>query len=89
MVIGQDLLLEAVRDVSKAGNPAHAETVRVDLGKIADDGGYFDVRIVADDLKELESLGKLKRAPAFDWDEGGPTSDTRIPYVLPSERPGV
>ncbi len=78
MVIDEDLLLEAVRDVNEAGNPAHAETVRVDLGKLADDGGYFDVRVVAADLKELVSLGKLKRAPAFDWDDSGPTPETRI-----------
>jgi hypothetical protein len=36
-----------------------------ELGKIADDGGYFDVMDVAENLAELESLGKLKRAPTF------------------------
>ena len=39
---------------------------RVELGEIADDGRYFDVWVVGDDLAELESLGKLKLAPTFD-----------------------
>jgi hypothetical protein len=86
VVIDEDLLLEAVRDVTEAGRPAHAESVRGALGKLADDGGYFDVKVVAADLKELESLGKLKRARAFDWNDSGPTPETRIPYVLPSEQ---
>jgi len=87
VVIDEDLLLEAVRDVTEAGRPAHAETVRGALGTIADDGGYFDVKVVAADLlKELASLGKLKRARAFDWNDSGPTPETRIPYALPSEQ---
>ena len=40
---------------------------------------------VADDLAELESLGKLKRAPAIDWD-GSERPKTRIPYELPGEQ---
>src|SRR5215207_1813410 len=86
VVIDEALLLDAVRDVNEAGRPAHAESVRGALGKIAVDGGYFDVMAVAADLAELESLGKLKRAPAFDWDDSGPTPKTRIPYVLHSEQ---
>ncbi len=80
VVIDQDVLLKAVVRVDKAEKPAHAGNVRVELGEIADDGDYFDVRVVSDDLEELESLGKLKRAPAVDWDYSGPTPETRIPY---------
>jgi hypothetical protein len=54
--------------------------VRFELGDIADDGGYFDVMDVADDLAELESLGKLSRAPAVDWSGSEPPPITRIPY---------
>jgi hypothetical protein len=60
--------------------------VRKYLGQCADEGGYFDVGIVAADLEELEALGKLKRAPAFEWNDTGPTPKTRIRYVLPSEQ---
>jgi hypothetical protein len=86
MVIGQDLLLEAVRDVSEAGNPADAGNVRAELGDIADEGGYFDVWVVADDLAELESRGKLKLAPAFAWGGTESTPKVLIQYVLPSEQ---
>jgi hypothetical protein len=80
VVIDEDELLESVRAVYEAGKSAHAVNVRVELGDIADDGGYFDVMDVADDLAELQSLGKLSRAPAGDWDYGAPTPETRIAY---------
>jgi hypothetical protein len=41
---------------------------------------------VADDLAELESLGKLKRAPTFDWGGVESMPKTRIAYELPSEQ---
>jgi hypothetical protein len=69
-----------VRVVNAAGKAAHAESVRVQLGEIADDGGYFDVWVVADDLAELESRGKLKFAPAFDWGGSESTPRARIEY---------
>jgi hypothetical protein len=62
VVIDEDELLDSVRVVNEAGHPADAENVRAELGDIADEGGYFDVWVVADDLAELESLGKLKLA---------------------------
>ena len=80
MVIDEDELLESVRAVYDAGRSAHGTNVRIELGDIADDGGYFDVMDVADDLAELESLGKLSRAPAGDWDYSAPTPETRIAY---------
>ena len=80
VVIDEDELLESVRAVYESGKSAHAVNVRVELGDIADDGGYFDVMDVADDLAELQSLGKLSRAPAGDWDYSGPTPETRIAY---------
>ena len=85
-MIDEDELLKAVVRVIKAENPADAERTRVELGEIADDGRYFDVWVVGDDLAELESLGKLKRAPAYEWNDSGPTPRTRIRYVLPSEQ---
>jgi hypothetical protein len=51
-----------------------------ELEDIADDGGNFDVMDVADDLAELESLGKLSRAPAVDWSGADPPPKPRIPY---------
>jgi hypothetical protein len=60
--------------------------VRAELGDIADEGGYFDVWVVADDLAELESRGKLKLAPAFDWGGSAATPKALIQYVLPSEQ---
>ncbi len=80
VVIDEDLLLKAARAVHEAGKSAHAVNVRVELGKIADDGGYFDVMVVADDLEELESLGKLERAPAVGWSRSEPTPKTLIRY---------
>ena len=54
--------------------------MRIELEDIADDGGNFDVMDVADDLAELQSLGKLSRAPAGDWDYSARTPETRIAY---------
>jgi hypothetical protein len=85
VVIDEDELLDSVRVVNEAGNPADAENVRAELGDIADEGGYFDVWVVADDLAELESLGKLKLAPAFAWGGSESTPKARIRYVLPRE----
>jgi len=81
VVIDEDLLLTAVVRVIKAEKPAHAVNVRVELGETADDGGVMDV---ADDLAELESRGKLKRAPAFDWGGSESTPKARIAYLVPS-----
>jgi hypothetical protein len=86
VVIDEDQLLDAVRVVNGAGRPVHAENVRKYLGEFADEGGYFEVGVVAADLEELESLGKLNRAPANEWNDSGPTPTTRIRYVLPSEQ---
>jgi hypothetical protein len=80
VVIDEDEVLESVRAIYDAGMSADAINVRLELGDIADDGGYFDVMDVADDLAELESLGKLSRAPADDWNGGDPPPKTRIPY---------
>jgi hypothetical protein len=58
--------------------------VSAELGQIADVGGYFDgyfdARIVADDLEELESLGRLERVCEFDWGGSDATRKTRIAY---------
>ena len=62
-MIDEDELLESVRAVYDAGRSAHAINVRIELGDIADDGGYFDVMDVADDLAELESLGNSHALP--------------------------
>jgi hypothetical protein len=80
VVIDQYELVESVRAVCDAGKSAHAINVRVELGEIARDGGYFDVMDVADDLAELESLGKLSRVPAVDWGGSETPPKTRIPY---------
>ena len=80
VVIDEDLLLDAVWEVSEAGKRGRAGNVRDELGTIADDGRYFEVMVVADDLAELESLGKLSRAPAVDWSGSEPPPITRIPY---------
>ena len=86
MAIDEDELLEAVVRVVNEGNPAHAGNVRVKLGKIADDGEYFDEMVVAADLAELESLGKLELARRTDWGGIEPMPKTRIAYVLCSEK---
>ena len=86
MVIDEDQLLDAVRVVNGAGRPVHAENVRKYLGQFADEGSYFEVGVVAADLEELESLGKLERAPANEWNDSGPTHKTRIRYALPTDQ---
>jgi hypothetical protein len=83
VLIDEDLLLDAVWEVNEAGKRARAGNVRLEIGKIAD--GYFDVMDVADDLAELESRGKLKLAPAFDWGGVESMPKTRIAYVVPTE----
>ena len=64
-MIDEQRFLEAIRDVHEAGEPADAANVSVALGPTAYDGGYWDVTTVADDLAELESLGKLQQAPGL------------------------
>jgi hypothetical protein len=86
VAIDEDELLEAVVRVTNEGNPAHAGNVRAKLGKIADDGEYFDEMVVAADLAELESLGKLELARRIDWGGSEPIPKTRIAYVLCSEK---
>jgi hypothetical protein len=81
--IDEDLLIEAVRTLNDAKSIAHADRVSDHLGPIGDDGRCFDVRVVADDLEELESRGKLKRATAAD--SGGESSPReRVGYELPA-----
>jgi hypothetical protein len=63
VVIDEHLLLEAIRDVREAGAPVDPEIVSVALGATADDGGYWDVTTVADDLAELESFEPTPPAP--------------------------
>jgi hypothetical protein len=65
VVTDEHLLLEAIRDVREAGAPVDPENVSVAIGATADDGGYWDVTTVADDLAELESLGKLQQPPGL------------------------
>ena len=83
-MIDEDQLLDAVWEVNESGKRARAGTVRLEIGKIAD--GYFDVMDVADDLAELESRGKLKRAPTFDWGGVESMPKTRIAYAVPTEQ---
>jgi hypothetical protein len=82
VVIDEDLLIEAVRVLNEEQSIAHAERVSNHLGPIADDGRCFDVDVVADDLEELESRGKLRRATAADWSDG-PSPRERVGYELP------
>jgi hypothetical protein len=86
VAIDEDELLEAVVRVVNEGNPAHAGNVRAELGKISDGGEYFDEMVVAADLAELESLGKLELDRRIDWGESEPIPKTRIAYVLRSEQ---
>jgi hypothetical protein len=81
-VIDEDELVKAVRALNAAGKPARAHTLSIEPGAIADDGGHWDVMTIADDLAELESLGKLERAPAFEWEGIGLPPKTRIVYVV-------
>ena len=83
MVIDEDELIEAVRVMNMVGKPARADTVRIELGPFADDGGYWDVNVVANDLAELESLGKLERAAAFEWEGVGTPPKALIAYTVP------
>ena len=81
MTIDEDLLIKAVHALNEAKSVAHAERVSSHLGPIADDGRCFDVRVVADDLEELEARGKIKRAAGVDWG-GEPSPRERISYEL-------
>jgi len=82
MRIDDDLLINAVRSLKAAGKPARADTVSLELGPIANNGEHWDVMAVADDLAELESLGKLERDAAFEWEGIGLPPKTRIAYVV-------
>jgi hypothetical protein len=57
VVIDEDQLLDAVRVVNEAGRPVHAENVRKYLGQFADEGGYFEVGVVAADLEDATPYG--------------------------------
>jgi hypothetical protein len=84
VVIDEDLLLNAVHTLGSTGKLARADTVCIELG-VADDGGHWELATVADDLAELESLGKLERPAAFEWEGIGPPPKTRIAYALTGE----
>jgi hypothetical protein len=84
VVIDEERLIEAVCALNAAGKPARADTLSVELGGIADDGGYFAAEDVAHHLVELETLGKLERAAAFEWEGVGLPPKTRIAYAVPS-----
>jgi hypothetical protein len=86
VTIDEELLIEAVRALNEAKSVADAERVSSHLGPIAGDGRCFDVEIVADGLQELESRGKLKRAPEVAWNDSDRTPRTRITYVLLHEQ---
>lgn len=86
VVIDKDELVKAVRALNAAGRPARADTVSIELGAIADDGRHWDLMAVADDLAELESLGKLERAAAFEWEGVGPPPKALIWYEAPREQ---
>ena len=83
VVIDEDELVKAVRALNAGGRPARADTVSIELGAIADDGRHWDLMAVADDLAELESLGKLERAAAFEWEGVGPPPKALIWYEAP------
>jgi hypothetical protein len=70
---------------TRRGSSARADTLSIELGAIADDGSYWDVITVADDLAELESLGKIERPAAFAWEGIGLPPKTRIAYALAGE----
>ena len=82
----EDRLIEAVRALNAVGRPARSDTVSIELGGIADDGRHWHVAAVADDLAELESLGKLERAAAFEWEGVGSPPKTLIAYVVPNDQ---
>jgi hypothetical protein len=86
VVIDKDELVKAVRALNAAGRPARADTVSIELGAIADDGRHWDLMAVADDLAELESLGKLERAAAFEWEGVGPPPKALIWYEASREQ---
>jgi hypothetical protein len=79
VVIDEHLLLEAIRVVRDAGAPPDPTNVSVALGATAEDGGYWDVTIVAGDLAELESLGKFEHAPRL----VATVADATVPTALP------
>jgi hypothetical protein len=79
VVIDEHLLLEAIRDVREAGAPLDTRNVSVALGATADDGGYWDVTTVADDLAELESLGKFEHVPRL----VARVDEATVPIALP------
>jgi hypothetical protein len=86
MEINEDLLIKAVRALKESKGIAHAESVSRHLGPVADDGCCFDAGVVADDLEELESRGKLTRAPAANWNDSERAPKTRITYAVANEQ---
>jgi hypothetical protein len=86
VVIDEELLIEAVRALNAQGRPARSDTVSIELGASSDNGEHRDVVIVADDLAELESHGKLERAAAFEWEGIGPPPKTLIAYAAQGEQ---
>jgi len=83
MTIDADALIKAVRACNVVGELARADNVSAMLSPIA--GRRWDHNTVADDLAELESHGKLKRAQGFEWEGSEPLPKTRIAYVLPGD----
>jgi hypothetical protein len=85
MVVDENELVGAVRALNAAGRPARADTVSIELGVIGDDGRYWNITAVAEDLAELETTGRLQRAASFDWEGAGPPPKVLIAYEVRTE----
>jgi hypothetical protein len=83
-MIDEELLIEAVCSLNAVGKPARADTLSVELGEVTDHGAHFDAEDIAHHLVELEALGRLERAAAFEWEGVGLPPKTRIAYAVPS-----
>jgi hypothetical protein len=86
MVFDDKLLIESVRALNARGRPARSDTVSIELGLISGTGADWDVVTVAEDLAELETLGKLERAADFEWEGVGSPPITLIAYAVPGEQ---
>lgn len=86
VVPNEDQLVRAVRALNAAGRPARADTVSIELGAIPDDGRSWNLRTVADHLADLESVGVLQRAAAFEWEGVGPPPKVLVAYEVARDR---
>jgi hypothetical protein len=92
--IDDEVLIDAVRNLTGAKMPACANYLRIELQRIAQED--FESDVIADALARLASSGRLRRRPPSEWafehpeswvwiESGEPPPSYLVPYEVAEE----